>query len=73
MNTASHNPRRMLTVPHACEYAGIKRSTLYNEAAAGRLTLLKIGRRTVAEISELDRWLDARTKPLHEPIADTAA
>ena len=57
--------RRYLTISDTCTYVGESRSTLYQEAKSGRLTMLKFGRKTLIEISELDRYAAAKAKPLH--------
>jgi excisionase family DNA binding protein len=43
----------------AAHRLGIGRANLYKEIAAGRLRVRKLGRRTLIERSEQERWLAA--------------
>lgn len=52
---------RLYTLAEASIYASTSRQTLYKEAAAGRLKMVKIGSQASRiEVAELDRWLEAR-------------
>lgn len=46
-------------VPTAIEMLGIGRTTVYEEIKAGRLSVVKIGRRTMIRHSELERFVAA--------------
>lgn len=52
--------RRLLTVKQAAEYAGMSRSTLYDEAKAGRLQMVKLGAATRIERAAIDAWINAK-------------
>ena len=54
---------RMVSIPGAVAYSGDGRSTLYAAAKAGEIEFVKMGRATRVEISELDRYIDAKAKP----------
>jgi excisionase family DNA binding protein len=47
-----------LSVDEACTALGISKSQLYIEAAAGRLKILKCGRRSILPAKEIQAWLD---------------
>lgn len=55
------------TVSVAAGRLSICRAQLYKEIGAGRLTARKLGRRTLIERTEQERWLDAL------PVMGTAA
>jgi hypothetical protein len=59
-----------LTIPGAVAYSGLARTRLYNEAAAGRLTFRRAGKRTLILRAELDALL--ASLPV-APIRKTAA
>jgi hypothetical protein len=50
---------QLLTLPEFCAWARIGRTKAYEEIAAGQLSALKIGRRTLVRLDEAVRWLDA--------------
>lgn len=63
-HTGSVNPASLgayLSVDEACRYLGIGRTKLYSVFAAGDLAGKKLGRRTLIERSELERY--AQTLP----------
>lgn len=47
-----------LTVADFCSHYSIGRTTFYDEVKAGRLRILKAGKRTLIAASEAQRWLD---------------
>lgn len=47
-----------LTVADFCSHYSICRTTFYAEVKAGRLRVLKAGKRTLIAASEAQRWLD---------------
>ena len=49
--------RLVFTVPEALEASRIARTKLYEEIAAGRLPIVKIGRRTLIRREALEQWL----------------
>jgi excisionase family DNA binding protein len=48
-----------LTVPEACNVLRISRPTLYRHVAAGKLTALKVGARTLFRSDEVRRFINA--------------
>ena len=50
--------RLAYTIPQACEAANTSRSLLYEEIKAGRLRILKIGRKTLITDAALREWVD---------------
>lgn len=48
-----------MTVQKACEYSGLSKSTIYNLVNARKLTVIKVGKRTLVTISSLDALLTA--------------
>lgn len=42
----------------AARLAGVGRTFIYEEIKAGRLASLKIGKRRLIKVEELNRWLD---------------
>jgi excisionase family DNA binding protein len=54
----ANESRRLFRVNEAVVYAAVSRATLYNEIKAGRLSILKLGKSTRIEVSEIDRWID---------------
>lgn len=53
---------RLLNVRDSATYAATSRSTLYLEEKAGRIRFLKMGAATRIEVSELDRWINEKSK-----------
>jgi excisionase family DNA binding protein len=49
--------RAALSVDEFCQSVGIGRSKAYEEIGAGRLKAVKIGRRTLIPVVEIDLWL----------------
>jgi excisionase family DNA binding protein len=56
-NTNQANHKIVLSVNEFCQQAGIGRTKLYQEIAAGRLKARKCGRRTIIPITEFEDWL----------------
>ena len=50
-----HAPNAM-TIAQFCAWAGISRSKVYNEIAAGRLTARKIGVKTIIARDDANTW-----------------
>lgn len=46
-------------IPSTAAMLGMGRTTLYEEIKAGRLAVVKIGRRTMVKHSELERYVAA--------------
>ncbi len=45
------------SIKEACQRVGIGRSSAYAEIKAGRLKIVKCGRRTLIRVADLDAWL----------------
>ncbi len=45
------------TITNVCRISGCGRTKVYEEIAAGRLKVTRIGRRTLIRHAELERWL----------------
>lgn len=48
-----------LSVADVCHACSIGRSTFYEEVKAGRIRVLKAGKRTLIATGEVQRWLDS--------------
>ena len=46
-----------LRIDEFCQWAAISRSSAYQEVAAGRLKILKVGRRSVIPVHAAKAWL----------------
>jgi hypothetical protein len=54
--------RGAFDIPSFCAWAAIGRSTVYEEARAGRLRLTKIGRKSIIVAEDAKAWLDSLPK-----------
>ncbi len=67
-----------LTIPEAVRFSGIARTRLYMLASEGKITLRKIGRRTIVRADDLKALIaelppaDIRCASLTKPAADAA-
>lgn len=59
MSVSLNTARLNHTVPQAAELANASRSKLYEEIKAGRLRILKLGRKTLITNEALGDWLRA--------------
>lgn len=57
--TPSSFPKLALSVDEFCETCSIGRSTFYEEVKAGRIHILKAGKRTLIASTEAQRWLES--------------
>ena len=58
---AARAERRLVPIPDARHYlGGISHETIYRLIRAGQLGVIKVGRRTFVDQSELDRFIDER-------------
>jgi excisionase family DNA binding protein len=57
--------RLVLNVAEVMDITGLSRQYVYNEIKSGRLRSLKVGRRRLVRVADLETWLDS--------FADTAA
>ncbi len=55
-----------MTVNEFLSWASIGRTKFYQEHAAGRLRIRKIGRKTVVTMADAQAWLDAL--PAQQPV-----
>jgi excisionase family DNA binding protein len=58
------------TVDEACSATGLGRAKLYEEIAAGRVEVRKVGRRTLVLVPSLERLV---VKPPDERVSNTHA
>ena len=47
-----------ISIPNAANRAGVSRSTIYNQLGNGNLASLKIGKRRLIRVADLDAWLE---------------
>lgn len=59
VQTDNFNIKLALSVADFCATCSIGRSTFYEEVKAGRIRVLKAGKRTLIARSEVQRWLDS--------------
>jgi hypothetical protein len=57
MNAIPFNERLSCTVDEACVATGLGRTKLYEEIAAGRVHIRKVGKRTLVIVDSLHRML----------------
>ena len=50
--------KKAVSIAEAKDIVGVSRTRIYQEIKAGKLLIRKVGRRTLIELDELDRWLD---------------
>lgn len=55
--------RLLHPIPDACQQLGVGRSTMYELIAAGTLSTVKIGRRTLVPHEELERYVRTLSAP----------
>ena len=67
---------RLLSVTEACTLLGIKRTQFYKIVGEERLSVVKLGRRTLVRTDELQRFIDSLAKGtagrLRSEAAETA-
>lgn len=49
----------LLTIPEACETLKLGRTRLYTLISSGEITARKVGKKTLIEKSELERWVSS--------------
>lgn len=59
MVTITPEHRGALGVDEFCGWAGIGRNKFYQEVKAGKLTLRKVGRKSVITMTDAQAWLEA--------------
>jgi predicted DNA-binding transcriptional regulator AlpA len=60
-------PPRMIGAAEAARRCGISRTAWYNLKAGGRLpTPIRLGRRVLWRVEELEAWMDAKCPPRHQ-------
>jgi excisionase family DNA binding protein len=52
----------VLSIANAAKYAGISRATIYNLMTTGRLPSIKLGKRRLIRVADLDAMLDQAGK-----------
>ncbi|MGV0675651.1 helix-turn-helix domain-containing protein [Mycolicibacterium fortuitum] len=58
-NVAASTPPKLYTVEEAAEILRVSREYLYRMRQRGEITVVKFGRRTLVEASEIDRVISA--------------
>ena len=59
MDPTSSSARLALSVSEFCDTCSISRSLFYQEVKAGRILILKVGKRTLIAATEAHRWLNS--------------
>jgi excisionase family DNA binding protein len=59
-------PRLALTVTEACQSLGVSWDT-WHEAIESDIRLVRLGRRKMIPVHELERWLDRHAERVIEP------
>jgi hypothetical protein len=54
---------RLIPLREATTMAGMRTTKAYQEIAAGRLVVVRNGRRTFVRMTELQRYIDSLTSP----------
>jgi excisionase family DNA binding protein len=54
-------PRLALTIEQTCEALGVSWDT-WHEHIAGEIRIVRLGRRQLVPVSEIQRWLDTRSE-----------
>ncbi len=65
--------RLTYTIPQVCEAVNTSRSLLYQEIQAGRLRILKIGRKTLVTDAALRAWVDLLESNTQKKRAESAS
>jgi hypothetical protein len=65
MAKVMENERRAFSIAAFCEHYGIGRTSAYEEITAGRLQVVKAGKRTLVPADAAESWL--RSLPAFEP------
>lgn len=54
--------KRLIGVKEIEVYLGIPKGTIYNLVSQRRIPFVKIGRRTLFDLSEINRWITENTE-----------
>ena len=68
MSTAAERPSRLLEPQEVAEYLGMKVRWVYEEAKAGRLPHVRLGRYVRFRQESIDAWLEARESAVTMPV-----
>ena len=61
----------LLTINDVCRaLGGVCRKTVYNMHDAGKLSFVKVGRRTMVERAEIERFVSANRVTVAEPVTE---
>lgn len=66
MVVQGEHKRLTLTVPEVAQMLGIGRNTAYELARAGRLPVVRLGKRFLVPVAALERWLEERAQPVED-------
>jgi excisionase family DNA binding protein len=58
---------RLLTIRQTTQIAGLGRTTLYRLISEGAIRPVKVGRRTLVIVAELDEWLVSLPRSTRSP------
>ena len=50
---------KLLTVPEFCRAANIRTTKAYDIFNSGEIKVVKVGRKTLVPITELERWIES--------------
>lgn len=59
---------RIVSIAEACERLGVSRSTLYSEARAGRIAIVRFGGRSGVTDTEIERVIAEATTRAKRPL-----
>ena len=59
------DPRRVLTIADFLQRYNIGRTSFYEQVAAGKLTLRKLGKKSLVTVDDAEKWL--ASLPATEP------
>ena len=51
---------KLLSINEFCDLAGLGRTKAYQELSAGRLSAVKIGRRTLIPVTSFEKWVESQ-------------
>jgi excisionase family DNA binding protein len=60
---------KLISVGEVADVLGVSIQTIYSWVSKGRLPFVKVGRRTLFQPVEIERWIEARSRKENEPGA----
>lgn len=58
--------KKYFNIKELSEYSGLQEKTLYGWAAQGKIPSIKIGRKVLFEIEEIERLLQSQKRPVSD-------